>query len=353
MAQELVQESSLKSARTSSSTAMSRSNDNMVEEANACVGRRRNGLLAACEPCRKAKVRCDLASCNGNVCSRCKKRKDPSRCVVLDAPMTQRKGAATKTKSPVPRPSPVTSPVAPGLLSNTPISMTSSAQERFKETSGFLGSTSFSATIQQADQNEEEMEVEIETDENAFVDPAGRLMAFQILRSIPDEVTCRVLMKQYNANIVGIGISRLTLTYILDSLWNAFRPSLEDPRNESDLERLVSIISKNSQGPLTEPEDANEWHDSFSGLNTRWESIGIILVAFAYGFMSLPESDFRRFPDNISKRERKSLIADLKKCTEHCMYLSRHSLNLIALGLLHKNLLLETVINGDFCKLLT
>lgn len=75
-----------------------------------------------------------------------------------------------------------------------------------------------------------------------------------------------------------------------------------------------------------------------------------MLVGFAYGFMSLSEADFSRLPDNVTKRGRKSLIAVMKKSTENCMYLSRNSLNLISLSLLHKNLLLETVIHGDFCK---
>lgn len=52
------------------------------------VSRRRNGLVPACEPCRKAKVRCDYTTTGGGTCSRCKKRAKSSACVVLDAPMT-------------------------------------------------------------------------------------------------------------------------------------------------------------------------------------------------------------------------------------------------------------------------
>lgn len=60
-------------------------------------GRRRNGRLQACEPCRKRKVSCDHAF---PACRRCRARNNPNGCVYLGVEETTRKPAQTR-----PRPS--------------------------------------------------------------------------------------------------------------------------------------------------------------------------------------------------------------------------------------------------------
>ncbi len=57
--------------------------------------RRRNGKEQACEPCRLAKIACDHSL---PVCHRCIRRKVPSKCVYLPAPMT-RPGPDYRTRS--------------------------------------------------------------------------------------------------------------------------------------------------------------------------------------------------------------------------------------------------------------
>lgn len=60
-------------------------------------GRRRNGRLQACEPCRKRKVSCDHAF---PACRRCRARNNPNGCVYLGVEETTRKPAQAR-----PRPS--------------------------------------------------------------------------------------------------------------------------------------------------------------------------------------------------------------------------------------------------------
>jgi hypothetical protein len=115
--------------------------------------RRRNGLRPACEPCRKAKVRCDNTS-TASVCPRCRKRQTPSLCVFLDAPMT---GATKPKPKPKAKPKEAYTPLnttisAPAPSSGTPNASNGYAApaERGSSYSGFFGSTSFSATIHQA-----------------------------------------------------------------------------------------------------------------------------------------------------------------------------------------------------------
>lgn len=147
--------------------------------------------------------------------------------------------------------------------------MTSSVQERFKETAGYLGETSFKATIQQDDEEEQNGEGDVEMvtedlEEPSPVDAAERLMMLQILESIPDEKTCGVLMKFYNAHTVGTGMSKLTLAFILDAFWEVFRGLMGKRRTAQGLERVAEIIDGNGQSAMEEPDNAREWHESFS-----------------------------------------------------------------------------------------
>lgn len=65
--------------------------------------RRRNGVLAACDPCRGRKIRCDRRK---PICARCERRGQASRCVYQRAPATGEAGHSkgTPTLPLAPRP---------------------------------------------------------------------------------------------------------------------------------------------------------------------------------------------------------------------------------------------------------
>ena len=93
----------------------------------ASIRKRRNGLTPACEPCRKAKVRCDTSP-PGALCSRCRKRKTLDQCIFLEAPMTRQFRSVSHdpgTSLPSPKsPSQSSGPVgiSPSSPLSTPIS---------------------------------------------------------------------------------------------------------------------------------------------------------------------------------------------------------------------------------------
>jgi hypothetical protein len=162
--------------------------------------------------------------------------------------------AKSQSPKPISRPAPSPSFLSGSLSGSTPKSISSSAQEKFKDASGYLGLTSFNATINENDQNEEVLE-EGETallDHMTSPDPT----TLQILRAIPDESTCTLLMDCYNKYTNGIPIPGVVLEYTLDTFWSAFRPFLKHGRKESDLQRAAEIIIKNGQYPLHEADDS-------------------------------------------------------------------------------------------------
>jgi hypothetical protein len=105
--------------------------------------RRRNGQLAACEPCRKAKLRCDHVS---PVCSRCSKRRTLTQCVILTASMTESQQTIAVTSK---FPSHTLAQVS-GPVSSVEIRHLGSHHESklSSESLGFFVPTSLSATVQ-------------------------------------------------------------------------------------------------------------------------------------------------------------------------------------------------------------
>ena len=122
---------------------------------------------------------------------------------------------------------------------------------------------------------------------------------------------------------------------------------LEESSIPGVLEKAAGDIMRNGQASLSIPDDADGWARSFSGQQTRWESLGIMYVAFAYGLLSLPEATILPFDKGVPKRDRRELLLVFKECIEACIELSRLSLNPIVCFLLKMNLVLESVIKGD------
>jgi hypothetical protein len=320
---------------------------------NPGVHRRRNGLQPACEPCRKAKVRCDTTT-SESICARCRKRKSPSQCIFLDAPMSLSKAGATSNGIQLdsPRQAP-TQP--PSLLAEitSPASISEQHEQRGPESSGFFGSTSFSATIQQTNMA---TDPPLAGGELASInskpqqDPAKLSLGVKALSFLPDERTCRIVLNWYLSNCSEVGFHKPSVVHCLESMWSTYGECLQLPRRLEGLESMAKEIFRNGNVELKPLDDTAEWMASYSGSNTRWETVGIIFIAFGYGVLSLPEIQLAPIIKAGAKKDRMSFLTEIKECVEICVGLCRHSLNNIVCNLLYKNLLLETVLYGDSSK---
>jgi hypothetical protein len=314
------------------------------------IGRRRNGLAPACEPCRKAKVKCDTDS-GVAVCSRCRKRKRAADCIFIDAPMTQQRAP---TEEPKTYSSPAESSTSTISKTTTVLSSTTSnIPRRLGILAGYFGSTAFTATLRQNPgpvestiDGEDLVEEEEYQCESSLCSPTRLKLGIKVLREMPNIFTCHTLVDCYVANAGVVGFHKPSIKHILNAFCVDFGHVLEEPTSEN-LERVARDIMKNGQVSLSMPDDACGWLRSFSGRQTRWESLGILYVAFAYGLLSLPTATIIPFDQGVPKRDRKELLQVFKECIEACIELSRLSLNPVVCFLLYKNLVLETVIKGD------
>jgi hypothetical protein len=107
---------------------------------NRSSSRRRNGMPASCEPCRRDKVKCDHKL---PICTRCQRRRTANGCFYHPAPLTRRRILS-------PSPSAERHPEISGLVEvlNTPSSIEQQHQSPEIPSSlplGYLGPTSFAA----------------------------------------------------------------------------------------------------------------------------------------------------------------------------------------------------------------
>lgn len=331
--------------------------------------RRRNGQEQACEPCRKAKVKCDHTL---PTCLKCVRRKDPSKCVYLPAPMSQSKTPQSSERSSTSAP-PISSPIdlSPrpiGLVIDTLRTPSSHslrpAQEPSISTraaapdnaSGFLLSTGFPAIVK--DNFSENLASESAVESTDMVERPHHSISeahnmtstgVWILRQFPDRQTCDILMQRYSETI-ECSFHIPTILHIVSSIWTTFGHHLAEPRSLHNLELVIQEIVQNSRKPLKEPADYQEWLDTFSGPNLRWEALGIAFISLAFSCVCSPR-DTLKFQQG-SKKFTKSLSMELKGCSEAIIGILRkhETINLLVVVLLVKDLHLGTLIHGDTSK---
>ncbi|KAE9370015.1 hypothetical protein N431DRAFT_344468 [Stipitochalara longipes BDJ] len=214
--------------------------------------------------------------------------------------------------------------------------------------SGFLGQTSFSATIHGCD--DESCDECEDVDPTFEMDPAEVAMGMNVLRVLPGHGDCQTVLKKYLAGPGEVGFLKPTIQILLDSLFDTYGSYLKQQREDYQLEKVSEAITRKSIECLVLPDSAPGWMEAFSGTNTRWESMGIILVAIANGILAVPDRDFTFLGLASSFTEKKKAVLAIKEGVELCLELCRHNLNTLVCHLLYKNLLLETVLHGDSSK---
>lgn len=233
--------------------------------------------------------------------------------------------------------------------SGTPLSTQSILPQKSTESSGYLGLTSYNATLRNSGLHPpgEDVEVPIARD-NPKAEPRDVKMGVHILKYLPDEETSQLFLQLYVKNSIGImGLPNGWINRILSSIFTTFEPALKYPFVEKELENVATRIIENGQAPVVEPDDPSEYLASMSGENTRWDLIGVLFIAFAYTIRSTPDKGYPPVDERIAYRDRKVVVRELRECIDFCIQLSRKSLHPTVIILLYNNVALETALEGD------
>lgn len=354
---------------------------------------RRNGTRSSCEPCRKAKVKCDHQS---PFCRRCEARGIRASCVYHPAPLTRspapevrrtRKRSTQQYQSgfgvldlsgdrlsePA-IPSTQASPLAPpatvqiytNAASNTidspppepPSSFDGSNVELNAQSapkaagSGYYGSTSYYSVFDRVDH------VPTATTHSQPSGPAGDTLIAGIRCDDPGvsqslQLGSWILQILQHVTIIQslvdmyIRTSQVSPTATLIPLKAV--ETLQHLASE-DVHALAQKTTRNTQKRLQVPPEmhASTFSTLFTGDNLRWEFLGLV---FAWAGLSLSmsllnEKGSATTPDGISKT---SFAQLLTTCSDACITLCRQNAhtNDILSCCLYENLILQTFQHGE------
>jgi len=166
-----------------------------------------------------------------------------------------------------------------------------------------------------------------------------------VLKRLPSFVICERLLDLYEENSAEIGFPKVIIKRMFQSLRTKYGNLMRG--SKEDLVSIARELCASTSEPLSSPDAIEEWKVGFEGV-TRWESVGIVCCALAYGVASLGEKDALFGEVGMKKT---AYMNAIKECTETCIELCRGSLNTLVCNLLYKNLLLETILRGDSSKL--
>ncbi|KAH7130884.1 hypothetical protein EDB81DRAFT_888184 [Dactylonectria macrodidyma] len=319
--------------------------------------RRPNGRPQACEPCRKRKVACD----NGQpICHRCRKASRSNQCQYIVDPRMS-----------------ILSPSTPGRSLSSPASSHSPPQPRTGSTRtpstedigpfadplpcnpsnslGYLGPTSFCNIYEEAEKN---LSIARRNDCGCNPQQAKPVPAIELPELSPQMLeTCLVVLRKVprreegqrlcsvNANPNELWL-HLVGHRTLNSFYDTFGHHLGDDRTGAGLGEISKRMCYNTSQPLSEDEEEPErWWQQFSGLNFRWEALGIIFTYWAFG-MNVP-TPLR--PELLRDPRYKSHMTDYLEAIDVCIEICRSLTNgnSFLLFVLLRRAIIESMRSGD------
>lgn len=324
----------------------------------AKLPRRRNGKEQACEPCRKAKMRCDH---NLPVCQNCRRRNITEKCIYVEAPQTRPKSSVGPGTNLLTKPLYTAYAHTPATVNTSssentpPIPIEGDLEEGheaslFRPSSGFYGPTSFSAVyneLESPDQSPFYISGEnTHTDEQMS---ARTSLGVKVLSQLPNQATCDRIFELYATKALEKSFHKPTIVSCHSSLWSNFGQALKQPRKAKDLREISQLFSKNTMSVLRDTDDPEFWLSSLSGRNLRWEMMGIIYCALGNVLLAISDDDSFWSTQSGRRMYRKEFAMEMKECVDECVNLSNQmdNINVLMVCLIYKRNILESQITGD------
>lgn len=332
--------------------------------ATKALPRRRNGKEQACEPCRKAKMRCDHTL---PLCQNCRRRGITEKCIYVEAPQTRPKSQRASGSNPkILNPSQVAAYAHSARLNITSPEYPTPKEEEdegeasiFRRSSGFYGPTSFSAVFQdnesdlgpkvKSPQDQSPAQIPDEIDRTMEEMSAKTALGIKVLSQLPNQTTCDRLLELYASKGMDKGFHQPTVIYCMSSFWTTFGPVLRSPRKSKDLRDIAQLLTRNTVSMLRDTDDPEVWLAQLSGRNLRWEMMGILVCTLGNVLLALPDDDPFWQSQSGRRSQRRHFALEMKMSCDDCVELSNQmdNINVLMVSLLFKRNILESQVTGD------
>jgi hypothetical protein len=169
-------------------------------------------------------------------------------------------------------------------------------------------------------------------------------ICLSVLRKVPHREEGEKLCRIYaNPNELWL---RLVGHRTLDSFYDTFGYFLGHDRTDAGLGEIAKRMCYNTSQPLSEDEEEPErWWQQFSGMNFRWEALGIIFTYWAFGTNVSTPLRAELLRDPRYKFHMTDYLEAVNLCVDVCRSLTNG--NSFLLFFLLRRGILESMRSGD------
>ncbi|KAJ5306407.1 hypothetical protein N7508_005422 [Penicillium antarcticum] len=317
------------------------------------TSRRRNGKPASCEPCRRDKVRCDHAL---PVCTRCRDRGVSTRCFYHPAPLTRAKGRrvfplaegvpfdrAPSTRNPHMNETSFNS-YMPNAVQGGSASIISSRTQPLL--SGYFGPTSFvSPLTDDVDLGVPGQGLEVEASQRVLP-PYWVQKISEVVSTLGNFIKVEALIREYYALSQSAVIAAPFVLNSLGPVGSMCKEFVLTPNVDDSTSSLTVRIIQNTAEIFHVPATTRgrDFHTLYTGPAIRLEIIGILCaLAGRARYLGLARDKCD------GKTSRTQYARKMLAASDAALYICKilTSLNDLTIWLVHENLLLTDLVNGD------
>ncbi|KAH7018400.1 uncharacterized protein B0I36DRAFT_335899 [Microdochium trichocladiopsis] len=287
------------------------------------VGRRRNGRLSSCEPCRKSKLSCN----HETPCSRCLRRRMGDQCVYHPHPLEQNKSAppdsgrlATPVSSTSDTPTSEHTRSIPVSEAISPSISDSDEQAIHNEHNpGYVGVTSYSTifsdgfadlTVEPSNDHKCKIQESV-TEKN--MERSCEVLSFLQNRALVDDFADMFNQLEEDGGLLG----RPILETWQKGMWETHGETLAR-QDRGEVRKLARLLWDNSHRlpPMSKDMSARQWAEGDTGMGLRWVTVGLIAAMVGLAAQQVLETHvlFRKH-----RVERKALLGQMGAVMSSCL----------------------------------